>query len=332
MRLGIALSQVDSWNFFEDVFEDLKSHYQVKVFQFPLLRTPFFYERINTLRFQLKMKAFLRSQDVILFEWASGLLAAATQYEKDCSIVTRLHRYELYEWADKIKWEHVDKIILVSRAMRRKFSKKFPEHDHKTIVLPVGVSTKKFQPNGKKFNGDIGIMCNLIPRKRVYDLILTCHELLRSGENLHLHIAGGYDPLYADYFDALQNLVHRLDLRDHVTFYGKIADSWKWYRSIDIFVSNSYSEGMQVSPMEAMASGCYCLSHHWDGAEELLPYENLFFTNTELIEKILRYYELSEGEKRDRRASMRAIILDRFDIEQVKCQMRSILENSSSQI
>jgi hypothetical protein len=38
--------------------------------------------------------------------------------------------------------------------------------------------------------------------------------------------------------------------------------------------------------MEAVASGCYCLSHDWDGADELLPAENLYLTDSQLRQSV----------------------------------------------
>jgi glycosyltransferase involved in cell wall biosynthesis len=329
MRLGIAISTLDPWIFFQDVYEDLGAHYEVDVFKFYRRFYPLLDERINYSLLQKDLRVFLKSHDAVFFEWASGLLEIATQQPKECKIVTRLHRYELFEWSHRINWDRVDKIILVSHAMMRRFSEKFPEHSHKAEVIPVGVSTDKFRPSPRRFNGDIGILCNLTPRKRVYDLILAFYELSQARSDLHLHIAGGYEDLYKDYFEAMHHLVRRLDLQDRVTFYGNVTETWKWYPKIDIYISNSYSEGMQVAPMEAMSSGCYCLSHQWDGAEELLPAQNLFLTNTELVEKVLRYYDLPETAKLQEKSRLRGIACEQFDIELTKAKIRTIISELS---
>ena len=171
-------------------------------------------------------------------------------------------------------------------------------------------------PQPKSFNGDIGILCHLTPRKRVYELILVFYELLQQKKDLHLHIGGGMDPAFEDYFYALKSVVVDLGIQEKVTFYGNVDDTCNWYHKIDIFISNSYSEGLQVAPMEAMASGCYCLSHHWRGADELLPQEYLYFTDSELKKKILRYVDMDEFEKNDQKKYMRSIAEDRFDIAQ----------------
>ena len=99
---------------------------------------------------------------------------------------------------------------------------------------------------------------------------------------------------------------------------------------IDVFVSNGYSEGLQVSPMEAMASGCYCLSHQWDGAEGLLlPLANLFIRRTRMNERILRYAHFLEAEKQRTQARMRDLVCERFNVDVTKVQIRHIIEGAA---
>ncbi len=327
MKIGIAIEE--TWQFFHEIYENLAAHHQVTVFKRQRVSLPMFNTRINNRLFRRDLQVFLQTNDVIFFEWASHLLAEASHMPKTCSIVTRLHRYEMYQWADKINWDNVDKIILVSEAKRREFTSRFPEQAPKIVVINEAVSLDKFQLKPKQFNGDIGILCHLSPRKRVYELILAFYELTQQRDGLHLHIGGGMRPAFGEYYEALHNLVQRLNLQAKITFYDNVTNPQAWYHKIDIFVSNSYSEGLQVSPMEAMASGCYCLSHHWDGADELLPAENLFFTNRELRNKILYYCDCSEAEKQAQRVRMRSIACEKFDIDQIKDQIRIVIESAN---
>jgi glycosyltransferase involved in cell wall biosynthesis len=181
-------------------------------------------------------------------------------------------------------------------------------------VIPESIDVDRFQFTEREFTGSIGILCHLGPRKRVYELILAFSELVKSNRSLRLYVGGDPHPAHTDYWSALQSLVRRLSLEDVVTFDGFVSDPPEWYRKIDIFVSNSYSEGLQVSPMEAMASGCYTLSHRWEGAEELLPGDCLYFTESELLCNIRRYCELPEDARDEQRARMRSIAATRFNI------------------
>ncbi|MFZ2098660.1 MAG: glycosyltransferase family 4 protein [Anaerolineales bacterium] len=324
IRLGIAIQE--SWNFFNEIFTDLEKNYQTTLLKIRSSNLPIFTKRVNNYLFRHDLTDFMKKNEVVFFEWSSLLLVAATRLPKVCGMVTRLHRYEMYEWVNHINWDHVDKIILVSQAKKREFVTKFPDQEHKVIVSSPSTSLDKYSPKPKKFNGDIGILCNLTPRKRVYDFILNFYELNKTTDNFHLHIAGGMDPSFKDYYEALQYIVRELNLQDKVTFYGNVTDTPNWYRKIDIFISNSYSEGLQVAPMEAMASGCFCLSHRWDGAEELLPPENLYFSGKELREKIMQYCEMPEARKSAEKARMRAIACEKFDIRQTISQIRQAID------
>ena len=151
------------------------------------------------------------------------------------------------------------------------------------------------------------------------------HGLIEQGFNFHLHIAGATHGDFR-YEAAVHSLVERLILEDKVIFYGNITDTPRWLQGIDIFISNSYWEGHQVALIEAMASGCYCLSHFWAGAGETLPLENLFIHERELQQKIVVYSKLSSEERRERQSQMREIACKKFDIERTKKQIREVIE------
>ena len=313
MRLGVAIQE--TWGFFNEIFDDFQKRYDVTVFKRRSWQLPIFHDRINRFLYRRDLENFMSSNEVVFFEWASELLIAASHLPKVNGIVTRLHRYEMYQWANRINWDAVDRIILVSHAKKREFIEKFPSQADKIVVSGPSTSLEKFTPLSKTFNGDIGILCHLTPRKRVYDLILTFYQLLQQKSDLHLHIAGGMDPAFEDYHYALKSVVADLGIQENVTFYGNVSEPSNWYHKIDIFVSHSYSEGLQVAPMEAMASGCYCLAHHWRGAEELLPTEYLYYTDTELMDKILQYCKISDTEKSRQKKYMRAHAQENFDIK-----------------
>ena len=324
IRLGVAIKE--TWNFFNDIYIDLQKHYNVSLFKYRKWELPIFNDRINQYFFRSDLGSFLRDNDVVFYEWASELLIAATRLPKVCGIVTRLHRYEMYRWVDRVNWNNVDKIIVVSQAKKNEFVKRFPDQERKVVVNGPSTSLEKFFPQPKVFKGDIGILCNLTPRKRVYDLILTFYELSKKNDQLHLHIGGGMDDAYQDYYHALNHLVKDLNLGNRITFYGPVINTWDWYHNIDVFVSNSYSEGLQVAPMEAMACGCYCLAHRWNGADELLPDENLYYTNDELKIKILQYCELPEEVRNMQRGIMRSTAEKKFDINRTIEKIEEVID------
>ena len=325
MKIGICMPSDDPEIFFKEIVGYLSLQHQLEYFKHNSLETPFLKERIYRYLSRRNLDHFLSENDVVFFEWASQLLVEATRLPKKCGIVTRLHRYEMYHWANQINWQIVDRIILVSRAKEKEFLSRFPSEVNKTRVIPEAISLQKFKPSQKQYSGDIGILCDLIPRKRIYDLLLAFYELNKISNNFRLHIAGGPNPAHMDYFHSIEDIVQRLKLENKVTFYGGITNPWDWYSNIDIFISNSYSEGLQVAPMEAMASGCYVLSHYWDGADELLPFDQLYFSSQELISKILDYSSLSDSVKSNKKALMQSIVKDNFDVEQIQVKINDVI-------
>jgi glycosyltransferase involved in cell wall biosynthesis len=329
LHLGVAIHE--TWSFFHEVYADLAAHFQTSLFEPRLSRFPFFKERMNRNLFERDLARFLSANQVIFFEWASDWLAAASHLPKRSAVVCRLHRYELYQWADAVNWDGVDRVILVSEAKRREFAARFPAQAGKTAVVPEAISLSRFQPLDRPFGGDLGILCHLSPRKRVYELILAFSELAPRSAKFHLHIGGGPHPRFPDYPYVLKDLVSRLGLQDRVTFYGDVKDPEAWYRRIDIFISNSYSEGLQVSPMEAIASGCYCLSHCWDGAGELLPGENLYLTDQQLVEKVLAFSQAAAPLRRRMRERLRGLIVENFNVDRTKLRIRQLIEQTGRQ-
>jgi glycosyltransferase involved in cell wall biosynthesis len=316
MKLGVAIEE--TWDFFNELYADFNTHYETRLFARRRLKSGPFHTRINNALLRSDMQSFLGANDVVFFEWASELLALASHLPKRCAIVTRLHRYELYEWADRINWDAVDRVILVSEAKRCEFIARFPNQARKVAVIPVGVDLHKFKYVERSFErnggGNIGMLCHLAPRKRVYEMVLAFSELAERNPQLHLHIAGGAGPAFRDYEEALRFLVEQLRLHDRVTFYGNLKEPWNWYPQIDVFVSNSFSEGLQVAPMEAMAMGCCVHSHHWHGADELVPAEYLYFTDHELQEKLLTYLALPVTDKQAVSQAMWQRARDLFDV------------------
>jgi glycosyltransferase involved in cell wall biosynthesis len=242
-----------------------------------------------------------------------------------------LHRFELYQWADRINWDAVDRIFLVAEAKRREFLEQYPAQAHKIDVISAGVDLAKFTYQPRPFRGNIGILCHLTPRKRVYELVLTYAELLRHEPTLRLHIAGGAGAAFRDYEDALHYVVRALDLEDKVTFYGNVEDTWNWYRNIDILISNSYSEGLQVAPMEAMAMGCHVLSHNWHGADELVPTSQCYWTDSQLQAMVLEYCALPDQDKQAQALAMRELACERFDNDTKLPKIRAVISRAVQQ-
>lgn len=333
-KVGVFVGEHGHWGFFREIFADLEQHYQTEVFQEKTYNLPLLYGRFNRWAYSGQIRSMLKHNDVCFFEWASELLKEASLLEKQCPIVTRMHSYEVHVWAPQIEWAHVDRIIFVSEYIRQKFLESHPEQAAKSSVIYNGVDLERFQPNyARDFTFSIGMLCNFHPVKRIYEMVFTVAELKRQGYHPHLHIAGGKWPggHLDGYYIAIERVIEKLNLQDTVTLHGPIKDPQRWLREIDIVVSNSYWEGQSVALLEGMASGCYALSHFWDGVEDVLPAEQIYSHDVELQEKLIAYAEHSAAEKRQLQMRMRDLTCQKFDIRQTAKAIRALLEEVTHQ-
>ncbi|PKO13691.1 MAG: hypothetical protein CVU39_17840 [Chloroflexi bacterium HGW-Chloroflexi-10] len=324
MKLGVAIN--DTWAFFHEIYALFQQTHSTTLFQKNETKSLVFKERFNRRIYQQDLTKLLSKNQVVFFEWAGEYLAHATQLPKYCGIVTRLHRYELYQWASLVDWSKVDHLILVSHEKEKEILEQYPQMNGKTSVIPESVNLELFSFAPNIFRKQVGILCHLSPRKRVYELILAFAEsnLFQSG--YHLHIGGGKHAKFGDYYHAIHLLVQKLGVQEHITFYDNVDNPKEWFQKIDIFISNSYSEGLQVSPMEAMASGCYVLTHDWGGADELVPAENLFLTNREMTEKIHSYANLLEAAQLEKLISLRRLVEENFDGNKISQKILNVVE------
>lgn len=317
--------------FFREISDDLAVHFETEIYNRMTYNTPILYGRLNRWGFRKGIHDVLRRNDVCFFEWASDLLEPASKMPKSVPIITRLHSFELFDWATKINWGNIDKIILISQAMQNNFIAHYPDQANKTVVIYNAIPVNKFQPINREFNFSMGMLCAINPIKRIYEVILVTKELVEMGYQPLLHLAGGRT--HADkldrYYVAVQRLIERLELGDAVKLYGQVDNPAEWLQNIDIFISNSYWEGMQTALLEAMATGCYCLAHFWDGVEEALPPANIYITDSELKQKIIKYSTLSANEKKFQRNLMREIAENKFNLQnsiyEIKKEINSLL-------
>lgn len=296
MKLGIV--NQESWMFFDTIRETVAAAHPFDVFEPAEWNVPVWQAKMRHRMLRRSLKRFLQAHDVVYFEWSSALLMEASHLWQvgDAAIVARLHRYELYQWAERVKWQNVRYVLPSAPAIGRKLAERAQIDPQRIVwIPPVQITPERLVQHEGPVRGNIGILGALRPRKRVYELILAFSSLCEQYPGpLRLHVAGAARDDFKAYVEALHALVERLQLTDRVLFDG-FVDRWQWLPEMDIVVSNSYSEGMQVAPLEAAASGCYCLTHWWDGAEDFFPPEQRFVTEEAFVEQALRY--LCAGEE-----------------------------------
>jgi glycosyltransferase involved in cell wall biosynthesis len=328
MKLGVA--NKETWIFLEDIFAYLSSRYPTEVFKPTPWPLPVWQAKLSHYLLRRSLRQFIHRHDVILFEWASELLVEASDvYTPQAgALVVRLHRYEMFQWVQRINWDAVSYVILDTEAMRQKLLERTNVAPERAIVLPNAVPLERTSAAYRPFQGNIGILANLHPRKRIYELILAFYAAQKEMPDLTLHVGGPEHPEFRAYYEALHDLVRRLGLGDKVIFYGRVEDRWDWYQKMDVFVSYSYSEGMQVAPIEAAASGCYCLTHWWEGADEIFPRAQISITEAEFVQQVLDYASANNMLQQHMCQPFLDYVQKFCDLDRINMKMKTIIEKA----
>ena len=325
LKTGLIVDGVD--HFIKPIEIELRRRCHVDRFAPRFVRLPLIGRRVNDELLDRQLQGFIRDHDAIFFEWAGSLLVRASHLPKQGRIVTRLHSVELATAVEQVDWSQIDHLIVLNRAILDRLHDLVRQPLPPVTIVANGVDLDRYLLRPRVFQYRLGMVCNLLPIKRIYEIVLSLFQLRQDGQAFTLHIAGA--PGEGDarrYAWALQSLVHRLRLEDIVTFYGYAEDVSSWLQEIDVFISNSYWEGQQVALLEAMASGCFCLSHSWAGVEEILPAENIFATGEDLRRKLVAYAALDEDQRTSKQLQMRQIAEAMFDERRMVDQVINVID------
>ena len=125
-------------------------------------------------------------------------------------------------------------------------------HPDRVAVVPASIDDKRLgslaAASGPEY--DIVTASQLIPRKRLEDLLAATAILKKSRPRLRVAIAGR-GPLD----QSLQAQARALGIEDNVDFLGFVPDVATIYARSTVFVLPSRSEGLSIALCEAMAAG-----------------------------------------------------------------------------
>ena len=277
----------------------------------------------------INLQRLLDRVDVAFFEWCQYPFPEAMmiRYPK-CKIVLREHGLPFFDTYKVFPWNNVDLFIGASELFGEKLKELPPDRQPKRYVdIPVGSDPAFFTIPKHKIYGHNLLMHSAIIRfkKRVYTTLETFYDLLKHDRSWDLHIVGNWSPVLAgpqapgwegvQYTGPCQELIEDLDLaaKVHLSPHMDVKDWRSCLGAMDLFISNSIREGVQISLIEAMLSGIHPFVHAWRGAEAYYPKECIFKTQRELVDKIIEWGKLDELNKRALSQSAREWVVERFD-------------------
>ncbi len=230
---------------------------------------------------------FLARRPVIVSAWGDDILVLP----KKSRLIRMFTRHVL---------KYADLIYAVSKDIEHHIVKDFGISSEKITYMPFGIDTALFAPvsNPGRETEELVLFSNrgFYP---VYDVeTLVRGFAVAHQNNRHLRlILKGEGPEQG----RIEQLVESLGLKDVVIFKAKTAyaDVPYDYRTADIFITTSVSDGTPVSLLEAMASGLPCIATAVGGIPEwiingengvLIPPQN----PEALAESIARLADASE--------------------------------------
>lgn len=228
------------------------------------------------------------------------------------------------------------KFVAVSQDLYRWLKDRVRIPTSKLAFIPNGVDSERFSPGRdfelrKELGIDtdefvVGAIGRLDPVKNHHGLIRAIRVLQENGHRIRLVIAGD-GPLRHE----IECLAQASLVRPKALLLGYRPDVERLYRIFDVFVLNSFAEGMSNTLLEAMASGLPIVCTAVGGNVEVFPNPQ---TGT-LIEagedralaKALHKYLTSTHERKRNAASARHCAVENFSIRKMIEQYTRLYES-----
>ena len=191
-------------------------------------------------------------------DFKADFYALAARRRVKAPLVTTLHlwnhnslRTSFYEAIDALQVRYFDRIICVSPEIARD-AQRWRVPAAKLRVILNGVDTRRFRPLSPRFANRqivIGSIGRLVSQKGYDNFLQAAAQVSRQAPHARFLLVGD-GPLRAE----LEAQAARLGISDCITFGGQRDPIEASYGELDIFVSSSYSEGLPIAVLEAMAS------------------------------------------------------------------------------
>ena len=241
---------------------------------------------------KMKTLSNSRNSDIIFVEFADETLAFVSKWRKNKTIITRLHRYELFNLPNA-DWNVVDLVIVVNEWMGKNLELAVPALKGKIKCVHNFVDLSHWtRPEVDERTNVLSIVGNIDKRKGHHKAITAFSKVLEKKEDLVLNIIGKSTD--KQFYEELQTLVRDLNLENKVNFLGFSQDLKLDFQKSDIILSFSEHESTHLTLFEGLSCGAWPLSRNWDGVEEFLPNSNIFINDSDFVDKVLSFYDSPE--------------------------------------
>jgi len=260
-----------------------------------------------------------------IFRYSLSVVAMGSDVNLQNSVLDRFRRSVIFR--------NSNLIFALSTALRDKIE---AENGYTAIVIPSGVDVSVFKPFrvdsdlrkqlGVEKNFVIMTACHLVKLKGL-DVLFESLNLLhnRKKHRIKLLVVGDGPERV-----PLGKLALKLEIDQHVIFLGYKTQEEiiRLYNLSDAFVLASYSEGLPFALLEAMASGCICISTSvGDVPRVIVDGKNGFIVPSgdpkAISEKIEKVLSLSNDERILLRKNARSTVEERYEFRKL---IRNIID------
>lgn len=145
-----------------------------------------------------------------------------------------------------------------------------PQH-----VVYNSVDIDKFTPKQLKSIDNnhvfkIGMISNIIPRKRVLDFVAVAEKVIKENEHAAFYVIGAELEESGDYGAQVREAIVKKSLQEHVTLLGFQSNVAGFLNQWDIVMCCAEHEELPISLIEAAASGLPMVSTDVGGINEII--------------------------------------------------------------
>ena len=240
------------------------------------------------------LEGWLRHCDIAWFEWGDSAVIAASQMQKSCRMICRIHRYELYDKTFlSANWNNIDEVIFVSEAMKLRFISLLGEKLPATLVLTVIGNLTQHQPaailpKAKRDPYQIGCVTRFVGAKNLFLLIPIMQMLIQRDTRYRLSIVGRVEDQCL--YESFKEILEQTGLTKYIRIESEIPATKmaQWYSRKSYLLSTSYIESQGMGIFEAMLAGVKpVVFAATGGLQEYLPAQWCFTTLDQAIDQLL---------------------------------------------
>lgn len=286
----------------KNILGEIKTLIHTKRFNFKNLAYLYYYEWFSVVAENLIIKRLRNDSEIYLYSfWLSRPAYAISKFNTKGKnikmIVSRSHRYDIYEEENQFKYlpfrkyidRNLNRIYFSSRDNLDYFKNKaYSKELHAEYFLSY-LGTRDFHVRKKYNRGKYEMVfascSNMIQRKRL-DLIISLlsSPAFEKVKIKWLCIGDG------ELLDEIKSMAQIQLPKVEVFWAGRVSeeDIYKLYikNDVDFFINMSDSEGVPVSIMEALSLGIPCVARHVGGNADIVNDKNGFLINKNEISSI----------------------------------------------